>query len=583
VDIRRDLAGLVTEAGFDDGTQLTTGRNAMGLAVSNAWAHGASPIISETRAYDGRSRIDAVTWSDGAAYAFGYDAIGQLASSRIETAGGLWDSTYDYDGDYNLSRLTRNGTVLEFSYDANDRLIQAGSERFGWDPNGNLARVSSGALVETLTYDVYDRLIRFVRTGVDPVDIRYEYDYDGLLRSRCDDDRCSRFLWDRSAEPYPMLREEVDESGSLVARYYHDGRYVTHSVAADGTVRKYALDHVGSPVRTIAGGAVVSSVTYDAFGVVLEGTPGRIGWGNALLDEDTGLLFMRSRWYSPAMRRFVHADSAIPNPTRPASVNRYIFAANDPVNRTDPSGQSTFTQIEVMSVIKSIATVTAKYATPVIGGTTTLLVGAAAANALRPGGAFNGENEATARFYNPDGLGGVTAFSVGFPGRGVGPLTASAGLSLGWEFIDVYARSFLASYRFFGPSIGIGKSSSIFKKLGTVSYGASLVGKSEIYNVYRWGDYEGPFAAVSGAISVPPNIKAAIGSIAFLKLLPLNGGGGSLFWSPFRETVDETTGAVTRPSWGWRLGLGHTTKKGVSISLSFTYYLWTGMMHPYLP
>ncbi len=579
VDIRRDLAGLVTEAGFDDGTQLTTGRNAMGLAVSNTWAQGASPIISESRVYDVRSRIDAVTWSDGAAYAFGYDAIGQLASSRIETAGGLWDSTYEYDADYNLSRLTRSGTVLEFSYDANDRLIQAGSERFGWDPNGNLARVSSGSLVETLTYDVYDRLIRFIRTGVDPVDIRYEYDYDGLLRSRCDDDGCSRFLWDRSAEPYPMLREEVDESGSLVARYYHDGRYLTHSVAADGTVRKYALDHVGSPVRTIEGGAVASSVTYDAFGVVLEGTPGRIGWGNALLDEDTGLLFMRSRWYSPAMRRFIHADSAIPDATRPASLNRYVFAANDPVNRTDPSGQTT--QIELSSVFSTLATI-AKSVEPLIAGGTTLAVGWAAANATQPGGAFKGEQEVTAKFYNPDGLGGVRAVSLGFPGKNIGPLKASAGLSRGIEFIDVYARSFRAGYRFVGPSIGIGKSASIFKKLGSVSYGASLIGKSEIYNVYRQSDYEGLFAAVTGAISVPPNIKAALGSIAF-KLLPLNGGGGSLFWSPFRETVNETTGDVIRPSWGWRLGVGHTTKTGGSLSLSFTYYFGSEFFQPYLP
>jgi RHS repeat-associated protein len=46
-----------------------------------------------------------------------------------------------------------------------------------------------------------------------------------------------------------------------------------------------------------------------------------------------------ARFYSPRLGRFVSADTIVPQPGNPQALNRYAYAANNPVIYTDPSGQ----------------------------------------------------------------------------------------------------------------------------------------------------------------------------------------------------------------------------------------------------
>jgi hypothetical protein len=47
---------------------------------------------------------------------------------------------------------------------------------------------------------------------------------------------------------------------------------------------------------------------------------------------------MRGRVYDPALRRFITPDPHVTDPLDGQSYNRYSYVANDPVNRTDPTG-----------------------------------------------------------------------------------------------------------------------------------------------------------------------------------------------------------------------------------------------------
>jgi RHS repeat-associated protein len=51
-----------------------------------------------------------------------------------------------------------------------------------------------------------------------------------------------------------------------------------------------------------------------------------------------GLYFYNSRWYDPAIGRFLQADSIVPNPGNPQSLNRYTYVLNSPLKYTDPTG-----------------------------------------------------------------------------------------------------------------------------------------------------------------------------------------------------------------------------------------------------
>ena len=113
-------------------------------------------------------------------------------------------------------------------------------------------------------------------------------------------------------------------------------------------------DHLGS-VDTItdAAGAVVERLSYDAFGkrrvaagesawtdpalaIAAVNTP-RGFTGHEHLD-DFQLVHMNGRVYDPALGRFMSADPFVQFPESTQGLNRYSYAANNPLSFTDPSG-----------------------------------------------------------------------------------------------------------------------------------------------------------------------------------------------------------------------------------------------------
>ena len=49
-----------------------------------------------------------------------------------------------------------------------------------------------------------------------------------------------------------------------------------------------------------------------------------------------------ARYYDPALGRFLAADSMVPDPANPQSLNRYSYTLNNPLRYTDPSGHIHF-------------------------------------------------------------------------------------------------------------------------------------------------------------------------------------------------------------------------------------------------
>lgn len=46
-----------------------------------------------------------------------------------------------------------------------------------------------------------------------------------------------------------------------------------------------------------------------------------------------------ARWYDPSIGRFIQADTIVPNPNNPQSVNRSSYVLNNPLLYTDPMGR----------------------------------------------------------------------------------------------------------------------------------------------------------------------------------------------------------------------------------------------------
>jgi RHS repeat-associated protein len=98
----------------------------------------------------------------------------------------------------------------------------------------------------------------------------------------------------------------------------------------------YLFDELSSVVGlTDNNGTPVSTYQYDPNGSVTN--PWRFAAG--YFDSSTGLYKFGTRYYNPGFGRWSQQDPVRGHLADPTSLNRYLYAGDDPVNFTDPSGR----------------------------------------------------------------------------------------------------------------------------------------------------------------------------------------------------------------------------------------------------
>jgi RHS repeat-associated protein len=104
-------------------------------------------------------------------------------------------------------------------------------------------------------------------------------------------------------------------------------------------------DGLGSVVNILdTNGSVEATYEYDPYGMVhsatgFHATDNPIRFAGGVQDtEGTDFVKFGQRWYNPAQGRFTQQDN-LAVIGDPASGNRYAYAACNPVNYTDPTGQ----------------------------------------------------------------------------------------------------------------------------------------------------------------------------------------------------------------------------------------------------
>jgi RHS repeat-associated protein len=63
-------------------------------------------------------------------------------------------------------------------------------------------------------------------------------------------------------------------------------------------------------------------------------------------EQGLGLYDYNARWYHPALGRFVSADTIVPEPGNPQSLNRFSYVLGNPLRYVDPTGY--FSEEEIM-------------------------------------------------------------------------------------------------------------------------------------------------------------------------------------------------------------------------------------------
>jgi len=139
--------------------------------------------------------------------------------------------------------------------------------------------------------------------------------------------------------------------------YYLGGQRIAMRVRTNSTNVVYYLhsDHLGSTSLATCGsgsacggnGAAIpnSRTWYKPYGEVRgggSGSPTDFGFNGQRGEPSLGgLLDYHARYYDPLLARFLSADSIVPSPSSPQSLNRYSYCLGNPVKYVDPTGHFT--------------------------------------------------------------------------------------------------------------------------------------------------------------------------------------------------------------------------------------------------
>ena len=288
-----------------------------------------------------RTRIDEST---GAVKNYSYDTLHRLIEERVTDliANPLFENDYSYDAVGN--RLTKTSSIgagapvtNTYAYNTADQLVTENGVTYAYDLNGNLVSKADAGGVSTYEYDFENRMVRMVEPSGNAT--LYRYDADGNRVEKQDVAGTVRYLVDTN-RGLAQLLAEYTPAGALVASYVYADDLI--SMTRGGQTAFYHFDGNGSTrLLSNAAGTVTDTYQFDAFGTLTARTgttDNPFLFTGQQLDANSGFYYMRARLYQPSTGRFLSLDSHAAASSDPRSLHRYVYAFNDPVNHTDPSG-----------------------------------------------------------------------------------------------------------------------------------------------------------------------------------------------------------------------------------------------------
>jgi RHS repeat-associated protein len=294
-----------------------------------------NPVTSFSYVLDSVGNRLQVTDGSGKVTSYGYDQLYELTS----VGSGTKVTRFTYDSVGNRLSLTAPGTSMNYSYDAADRLLTAGTSTFTYDANGNqISKTQTATGTTVYGYDAANRLTS--ATGGAATGI-FAYDGDGNRVSQSVGTGTYNYLND-VATALPVVLQESGPDGNI-SYAYGLGLISETSSAFDFF---YQYDGLGSVMGlTNSVGKLAARYLYDAWGQIdlsipdsLIGTKNKFRFTGEALDSGTQLYYLRARYYDPGIGRFTTRDPLERLTSITLTINSYQYALADPTRYEDPAG-----------------------------------------------------------------------------------------------------------------------------------------------------------------------------------------------------------------------------------------------------
>ena len=384
-----DTQGNLSVLTYPDGKELEYSYDKNGnVILVTDWEN------RETRfSYDKNGRLVRTERADGSTESRSYDKAGQLLQIKDTAKDGrlITDLSYSYNENGNIEQIRDKnaGTAgmksktETMTYDAVNRLISYNGKAVSYDTDGNMLYGPLNGQMASFTYDCRNRLIR---TETDSGEVtKYLYDAEnnriGIIKNAgTEQESRTGYVVDRtSGELTQILQSRTEEAAKSadvgITTYLYAGNRL---LAEDGEeYLTYHFNNVGSTTAvTDKSGNIKYRYAYSVYGELLKGNYGEVlflyNGQYGVQSDDSGLYYMRARYYNAAIKRFINQDTVTGSIESSQSLNRYAYVEGNPVSYLDPFGLERQASDKVHDVIKILEIVIPMMATVMIvasGGT----------------------------------------------------------------------------------------------------------------------------------------------------------------------------------------------------------------------
>ncbi len=342
-----DWSGNTTTFEYDRDSDLKTTKFPSGTGNEDTYSYNEADAMSEVKMKKGSETLASLVYTRNkdegvtkttttglpgeATLSYAYDK-----NSRIEKGAGV---KYAYDKANNIETIGTDTLTYNTADELREETDKKATEAtYTYNEVGERTKTTPGSgkgPATTYEYNQAGDLTSVARPkegGTAAIEDSYTYNGDGLRAAKSTPSGTTYLTWDVN-ESLPMVLN--DSTNSYV---YGLGDVPIEQIAEAGTVTYLHHDQQGSTrLLTNGEGKRVGAVTYDAYGNKLdqEGTvTSPLGYDGQYTEADTGLIYLRARYYDPATAQFLSVDPAVE-----ATLSPYNYAKDSPMSGSDPDGE----------------------------------------------------------------------------------------------------------------------------------------------------------------------------------------------------------------------------------------------------